>query len=202
MENILKSGCGNPSGKRRILVADDEATLRLGISYTLANDDTHVDLAEDGAEALEILAVQEYDLLIMDLRMPSVDGITVIEALRTSANRVPVILCSAEFTPGTCLRAVRCDVLDFLIKPANPVQIRSAVDFVLEAPTGYHAQAMAAARAGEIGEAIRIFESANELDTVSQGWMKVFRSLDSDAGTAESGNTITEQEFAALAFNV
>ncbi len=111
-------------------------------------------------EALQVLASEEYDLLILDLRMPGVDGITVIEALRVSGNRVPVILCSAEFTPGTFLRAVRCDVVDFLLKPANPAQIRSAVEFVLEPTPDALSQAMKSAREGDTAAAIRILESA------------------------------------------
>ncbi len=197
----MKSTRGISLGKRRILVADDEATLRLGFSYTLASDDTSVDLAEDGARALEMLASREYDLLIMDLRMPGVDGIEVIEVLRSSGNRLPIILCSAEFPPEICFRAVRCGVVDFLHKPANPEQIRTSVDFVLEAPQSCLAQAMSAARTGEIGEAIRIFESANDLDTVSQGWLKVLRSCHLKAGDATLENATSKQEFAALALN-
>lgn len=187
------------SARRRILVADDEATLRMGINYTLAGDNTSVDLAEDGNQALQVLASEEYDLLILDLRMPGVDGITVIEALRVSGNRVPVILCSAEFTPGTFLRAVRCDVVDFLLKPANPAQIRSAVEFVLEPTPDALSQAMKSAREGDTAAAIRILESAPAPNAVSEGWLKVLRSIDD--GETDSAEAITEDEFTALVLN-
>lgn len=199
MEHKQTPGGASPSTKRHILVADDEATLRLGLSYTLVDDRTNVHLAEDGSKTLEILSTQQYDLLIMDLRMPGVDGISAIEALRAAGNRIPIILCSAEFAPGTFLRAVRCDVVDFLIKPANPEQIRSAVSFVMETREGTHPQAMSAARAGLTDEAIRILESAADPDTVSQGWLNVLRSLDTEDNKSE--RAVSEQEFAALALN-
>jgi len=199
MENTLKAGNGSPSGKRSILVADDEATLRLGFSYTLADGDTEVDMAGDGTEALKLLSSKSYDLLIIDLRMPGMDGINVIEAARLSGNRVPVILCSAEFTPGIHLRAIRCDVVDFLLKPANPAQIRNAVGFVMAPPSTAHGHAMCAARSGDPATAARLLAAAPDHSPVSKAWQKIFRSV-LDNSNPDKIET-TEMEFAALALN-
>lgn len=188
---------GSVAVKRKILVTDDEPTLRLGISCTLASDDTEVDTAEEGAEALRFLASTEYDLLILDLRMQGVDGIEVVEALRKSGNPVPVILCSAEFSICILLRAVRCGVVDFLLKPANPEQIRNAVEFVLEPSKGAFSEALKSARNGNIEGAILILEGVTEPDDLCKGWMKVFRALLED----DSAGAVTTDEFIALALN-
>lgn len=199
MENSPKAGNVSLSGKRRILVADDESTLRLGISYTLADDGTDVDMAEDGTEALALLSGKPYDLLILDLRMPGMGGIDLLEAIRGCGNRVPVILASAEFFPAIYLRAIRSDVVDFLLKPATPQQIRSAVDFVLSPPKSAFGHAMSAARSGDPAAAAMLLSDAPDTSSISDAWRKIFRFIleNRDPDDTETGGL----EFEALAHN-
>src|SRR5258708_7028203 len=82
-----------PSGGRpRVLVVDDEATIRDLLSKTLALAEYDVDLAHDGRTALERLRIIAYDLLITDLKMPGVDGLTVIREARRLKADLPVII--------------------------------------------------------------------------------------------------------------
>ncbi|RYD49942.1 MAG: response regulator, partial [Verrucomicrobiaceae bacterium] len=91
----------------RVLVVDDEPTLRLGFAYALSNRHTLVETAANGRIALERIANERFDIMILDLRMPDLDGIGVIEELRASGNRIPVVLCSAALNPRAALRAIR-----------------------------------------------------------------------------------------------
>ena len=203
MDTPLSLRSDQTATARRILVADDEATLRMGISYTLADGDTTVDLAEDGFKALEMLATQRYDLLMIDLRMPDLDGMTAIETLRASGNRIPILLCSAEFTPGIFDRAVRCNVIDFLLKPASPDQIRRAVELVIGNPEDAHSIAMAAARGGDVEAAVSIFERSDSLTDASQKWLKIFRSLceDSKVSGDACSDVFSAVDIGSLALN-
>src|SRR5688500_5983859 len=115
------SGAVPPPVRYKVLVVDDEPTLRLGFSYALSDHDT--DTAANGTEALEKLESGPYDLAILDLWMPDVDGLRVIETLRRHGNLLPVVLCSAVITPSAALRAITGQVVDFLLKPVRPAEL-------------------------------------------------------------------------------
>ena len=76
----------------RVLVVDDEASIRDLLAKTLALAEYDVDLAPDGRAALERLRIIPYDLLITDLRMPGIDGLTVIKEARRLKTDIPIII--------------------------------------------------------------------------------------------------------------
>ena len=166
--------CARP-GLRRVLVVDDEPTLRLGFAYALQGGRTHVDTAAGGASALEIAAIHRYDALFLDLRMPDVDGLKVIKSLRRAGNGVPVVLCSAFVTLESLLAAIRHGVVDFLVKPVSPADLRYALDVVTAAPDSPRSRAMALARAGRTGEAARLLRHAASLrdDPAAELWLSL-----------------------------
>ena len=87
--------CRRPA-RPRILVVDDEAAIRDLLSKTLALADYDVDLAPDGRTALERLRIIPYDLLITDLKMPGVDGLTVVREARRLKADIPVIIITVS----------------------------------------------------------------------------------------------------------
>ncbi|MEX1049518.1 MAG: response regulator, partial [Akkermansiaceae bacterium] len=107
--------------KLRVLVVDDEPTLRLGFAYALSNKTTVVETAASGQQALDRLASETFDVVVLDLRMPGLDGVGVIKALRNEGSEIPVILCSAALNSSAALREIRHGVVDFLLKPVRPV---------------------------------------------------------------------------------
>lgn len=163
--------------KRRVLVVDDEPTLRLGFSYALANRDTYVDTASTGRQALEKIRENPYDIIILDLRMPDIDGLGVLETLRLSGNLIPIVLCSAALTPAAALRAIQHRVPDFLLKPIRPTDLRDVVEFILNPPDSALARAMIAARAGKLDTAIRHLREEAEHDHTCAAWLEVLESL-------------------------
>ncbi|MES2440258.1 MAG: response regulator [Verrucomicrobiota bacterium] len=191
------------SDKLRVLVVDDEPTLRLGFAYALSNKNTVVETAPNGRQALERLADSKFDIMILDLRMPELDGIGVIEALRGQGNEIPIVLCSAALSPNAALRAIRHGVVDFLLKPVRPVDLRQVIEFVRNPEKRPLPLAMKAARQRETTEAIRILENDATPSRQAAYWLSVLQSI-RDADPAEDGSRLEEKvrtSLSILAFN-
>jgi CheY-like chemotaxis protein len=156
-------------------VVDDEPTLRLGFTYALSNRGTTVETAATGQQALDRIASTRFDIMILDLRMPELDGIGVIETLRSEGNPLPIVLCSAALTPNAALRAVRHGVVDFLLKPVRPVDLRQVIEFVIHPENRPLPQAMKAARNGCPEQAIEILESESTPSRQIRHWLELLR---------------------------
>jgi CheY-like chemotaxis protein len=193
---------GIPS-PRRVLVVLNEPTLRLGFAYALLNPASQVDTAANGTEALERLQSARYDLMFHDLRMPGMDGIRVIETLREQGNRVPVVLCTALQHPNATWRALSLGVVDFLLKPAKPSDIRTVVDFVLGPARSKLSEALRAVRTGDVETAIRALDSMPHPDAVESCWLKCLKRI--RHVRHDDDNAELEEElracFPVLAFN-
>ena len=170
------------STKRKVLVVDDEPTLRLGFAYALSSQTTIVETAATGRHALERLAEAEFSILVLDLRMPDIDGLGVIDALRSQGNFTPVILCSAALSSHATLYAVRQGVVDFLPKPVRPVDLRKAIEFVLHPERKPFPQAMRAARGGRRDEAIRLLREATASSRQAASWLEVLSAVHEAGG--------------------
>jgi excisionase family DNA binding protein len=105
------------AGRPRVLVVDDEASIRDLLSKTLALAEYDVDLAPDGRTALERLRIMQYDLLITDLKMPGVDGLAVIREARRLKADIPVIIITGFSTEASAIEAVNLGVSGYLTKP-------------------------------------------------------------------------------------
>jgi excisionase family DNA binding protein len=105
------------AGRARVLVVDDEATIRDLLAKTLALAEYDVDLAPDGRTALERLRIIPYDLLITDLKMPGVDGLAVIREARRLKADIPVIIITGFSTEASAIEAVNLGVSGYLTKP-------------------------------------------------------------------------------------
>lgn len=101
----------------RLLVVDDEASIRDLLQKTLALAEYDVDLAPDGRAALDRLRVGPYDLLITDLRMPGVDGLTVVREARRLNADIPVIIITGFSSEASAIDAVNLGVSGYLTKP-------------------------------------------------------------------------------------
>jgi excisionase family DNA binding protein len=105
------------TARPRVLVVDDESAIRELLSKTLALAEYDVDLAPDGRTALERLRIIPYDLLITDLKMPGVDGLTVIREARRLKADIPVIIITGFSTEASAIEAVNLGVSGYLTKP-------------------------------------------------------------------------------------
>src|SRR6187431_2509206 len=121
-------------GHQRVLVVDDEASIRDLLAKTLALAEYEVDTAPDGRSALERLRLYPYDLLIADLKMPGMDGLTLIrEAKRLKAD-LPVIIITGYSTESSAIEAVNLGVAGYLTKPFRVPQVLAAASKALGAP--------------------------------------------------------------------
>ena len=105
------------NARPRILVVDDEAAIRDLLTKTLALADYDVDLAPDGRAAIERLRLIPYDLLITDLKMPGVDGLTVVREARRLKADIPVVIITGFSTEASAIEAVNLGVSGYLTKP-------------------------------------------------------------------------------------
>jgi len=114
------------AARPRILVVDDEASIRDLLAKTLALAEYDVDVAADGRSALERMRMYPYDLLIADLKMPGMDGLTVIREAKRYKADLPVIIITGFSTESSAIEAVNLGVSGYLTKPFRVPQVLSA----------------------------------------------------------------------------
>jgi excisionase family DNA binding protein len=112
-----------PVRRARILVVDDEAGIRELLAKTLALADYDVDLAADARSALEYLWNAEYQLLITDLKMPGVDGLSLIREARRLRTTLPIVIITGFSTEASAIEAVNLGVCGYLTKPFRIPQV-------------------------------------------------------------------------------
>src|SRR5262245_42318468 len=114
------------TARPRVLVVDDEASIRELLAKTLALAEYEVDVAADGRSALERMRMYPYDLLIADLRMPGMDGLTVIREAKRFQAGLPVLIITGYSTESTAIEAVNLGVAGYLTKPFRVPQVLAA----------------------------------------------------------------------------
>ena len=104
-------------GRPKVLVVDDEASIRDLLSKTLALADYEVDVASDGQSALDRMRLSPYNLLITDLKMPGMDGMSMINEARRLDAELPIIIITGFSTEASAIEAVNTGVSGYLTKP-------------------------------------------------------------------------------------
>lgn len=117
----------------KLLVVDDEAPSRKSLSQILELEGYEVENASNGEMALQKMRNTRYDLAIMDIKMPGMDGIDVLRAATDEKIDIKFILLTAYGSVETAIEAVRKHVHDYILKPARPEQIIMSVKAALEA---------------------------------------------------------------------
>ena len=118
----------------RVLVVDDEASIRDLLAKTLALAEYDVDVVPDGRSAVEQMRMNPYDLLIADLKMPGMDGLTVIREAKRYKGDLPVIIITGFSTESSAIEAVNLGVAGYLTKPFRVPQVLAAAAKALGAP--------------------------------------------------------------------
>ena len=119
----------------RVLVVDDEEAIRDLIAKTLTMADYEVNTASDGQAALDALKDADFDLLITDLRMPGMDGLTVIRQARRLSPSLPIIIITGYSTEASAIEAINLGVCGYLTKPFRLPRILSVAARALGEPT-------------------------------------------------------------------
>ena len=117
--------------RSRILVVDDEPLILEGISRLLATRDYEVVLANGGCEALIAIGKQQFDVVLLDLGMPDLNGTEVLRFVAERGVETPVIVVSGDSTIDAAIRALRGGASDFVRKPYEPEELLRRIDNTL-----------------------------------------------------------------------
>jgi excisionase family DNA binding protein len=118
----------------RILVVDDEQAVRDLVAKTLAMADYDVETVADGPTAIERLRTNDYDLLITDLKMPGMDGLSVIREARRQSAELPIIIITGFSTEASAIEAINLGVSGYLTKPFRLPRVLAATARALGEP--------------------------------------------------------------------
>ncbi len=144
----------------RILVVDDENSTRMVIGRALQLLGYGVDEAGDGEEALKHLATTRYDVMLLDLNMPNLNGSQVMDVVRDLYPETQIIVLTAYATLDSAIAAVKTGAADYLLKPQSIVQIEESVKRALKRRLGRNQREYLI---DIIGDALHTLQSEEEL---------------------------------------
>lgn len=133
----------------RILVVDDEKLLVKGMKFNLENEGYEVECAYDGATAVELTRNGRFDLLILDVMMPEVDGLEACMRIREFSN-VPIIMLTAKSEDADKLMGFESGADDYLTKPFNILELKARVRALLRRSSGTQKRSGAVLTLGDL----------------------------------------------------
>ena len=142
----------------KILVVDDERVMVKGIKFNLENEGYQVDTGSDGEEAVDKARTGQFDLIILDLMMPKIDGLQACMKIREFSN-VPVIMLTAKGEDADKIIGFECGADDYITKPFNILELKARIRALLR---------RAGAAAQQQREADRLSRGAITLDLAAR----------------------------------
>jgi len=125
---------------KRILIVDDEPSLIKGLRFNLEQQDGYtVDEALDGQQALEMFAPDKYDLILLDLMLPKVDGMEVCQRIR-SVSSVPIIMLTAKDDDMDKIMGLEFGADDYMTKPFNMLELKARIKTIFRRVEGSEKQ--------------------------------------------------------------
>lgn len=117
--------------KSKILIVDDDKSIRKGLALTLG-DDYRVATAQDASEALDVYAREQPDIVLLDVGLPEMDGVAVLEKLKEIDGEAVVIMVTAVEDVKTIVKAVKRGAYDYLVKPVDSHELLLTIQNALE----------------------------------------------------------------------
>ncbi len=118
--------------KKRTLIVEDERNVRMMYRAALETEGFDVTEAESGAVAVEKFAQSTFDVAVLDLRMPEMDGLELLEVMRDKNIKTPAVIITAYGDVPNAVKAMKLGAIDFLAKPVTPEQLRTLLNEVIE----------------------------------------------------------------------
>ena len=110
----------------RILIVDDEKAIVKGLKYSIEQDGMETDAAYDGEEALELARTNHYDLVLLDLMLPKIDGMEVCRQIREFSD-VPIIFLTAKGNDMDKIMGFESGADDYIVKPFNVLEVKARI---------------------------------------------------------------------------
>ena len=115
---------------KKALVVDDEKLIVKGIRFSLEQDDMEVDCAYDGEEALKLARETEYDIVLLDIMLPTIDGLQVCQQLREFSN-MPIIMRTAKGEDMDKIMGLEYGADDYITKPFNILEVKARIKAIM-----------------------------------------------------------------------
>lgn len=115
---------------KRVFVVDDEKLIVKGIRFSLEQDDMHVDCAYDGEEALELAKENHYDIILLDVMLPKMDGFEVCQQIRDFSN-VPIVMLTAKGEDMDKILGLEYGADDYITKPFNILEVKARIKAIM-----------------------------------------------------------------------
>lgn len=112
---------------KKILIVDDEKNIRLTLSQSIEDTGAEIDTAVNGEEGLKKAEENDYDIILLDIKMPGIDGIEVLRRLREKSTNATVVIITAHGTIDNAVEAMKLGAVDFIQKPFSPNEIRDLI---------------------------------------------------------------------------
>lgn len=119
------------ANKNRILVVDDEASLRTVLSSELHTEGYMVSTASDGDEAIDLLQSHSFDLILLDIKMPRVDGFQVLRYVKEKLPHIKVIMLTGFADLKNAIESKKLGAEDFISKPYDLIDLLATIERVL-----------------------------------------------------------------------
>src|SRR5210317_2560144 len=118
--------------KKRILIADDEEIVIRSCVRILSEDEYQIETAQNGIEAIEKVAQNDYDMLILDIMMPKMTGMEVLQRVKETHPDIDVIMITGLNEIDSAVKAMKLGALDYLPKPFDPEEFELVVERAFE----------------------------------------------------------------------
>jgi DNA-binding NtrC family response regulator len=155
----------------QVLIIDDERAIRNTLKDVLEYEEFKVDVAEDGIIGLEKIKNERYDVILLDIKMPQMDGIEVLDAVLEMGNDVPIIMISGHASIDTAVEAIKKGAFDFIEKPLDLnrllITMRNALDKTLLISETKKLRKKVSKTNDMIGESQAIMHIKNMIDKIS-----------------------------------
>jgi len=157
----------------KALVVDDEKLIVKGIKFSLEQDGYEVDVAYDGSEALKMAKEKEYDIVLLDVMLPEMDGMEVCQAIR-EFSEMPIIMLTAKGTDMDKILGLEYGADDYITKPFNILEVKARIKAIIRRNSKKAKAAQKNERIIEISDlkldldSRRVFEKDKELNLTAK----------------------------------
>ncbi len=181
----------------KVLIVDDEAVIRRGLCRVMEGRGYQSESAESGFAAIEMLQKAPFNIVITDLKMPGMDGIEVLRAIKILQPDVPVIMITGYSTVDTAVEAMKNGAFDYISKPFTPEQVIAMVEKALEQRTVQLQRTHPA-----VGPSLNGFEIfVGESDAMQKVYGRIRQVAPTDSTVLITGQSGTGKELVAKAIH-